>query len=280
MKKHLFPIFIVLLTFCNTVSAQKKLEKIKGSKIVTLTTKDVSGFKTVEVNQFLEVYFVKNEKTSVEIEADDNLHEIISFEVSGETLKFTALKEPTGAKKFAIRVNYNDSLHTIVAKNDSKINALAEINVDKIYIKNYDKSQSFLNIRAKECNVFMQDKSKAELNIKADKTHLELSKDASAKALISSTDAKIDLYQTSEANIEGDCVNGKFRLDNNAKLKAKKFTSKNIDLVSESYTKAEVKAIDSISISASGKTEVDLYGEPKINIKLFTNTAVLSKKEK
>ena len=72
-------IFFVIALFSITITtAQVKLEKIKGSKIVTVTTKEVESFENVEIEEFLDVYFVKSEKTSIEIEADDNLHDIIS----------------------------------------------------------------------------------------------------------------------------------------------------------------------------------------------------------
>lgn len=273
-------LFVIAMFSLTIATAQVKLEKIKGSKIVTVTTKEVESFENVEIEEFLDVYFVKSEKTSIEIEADDNLHDIISYNVLGNTLKITALKQPTGEKKLAVRVNYNDSLKTIVARHESKINALADINLENITIKNFDKSQSFLNIRSTNFTLIMTDKSKAEINVKADKTTVELSKDAKVKGLIASPEAKIDLYQKAEAEIEGDAQIAKIRLDNNSSLIAKKFTVKDMELVAESYTKCSVNAQKSIEISASGKTEIDLLGEPKVDLKVFTNSAVLSKKEK
>ena len=53
-----------------------------------------------------------------------------------------------------------------------------------------------------------------------------------------------------------------------------------MELVAESYTKCSVFAQKSIESSASGKTEIDLLGEPKVDLKVFTNSAILAKKEK
>ncbi len=275
-----FTLFVIALFSITIASAQAKLEKIKGSKIVTISVKEVDYFENVEIEEFLDVYFVKSEKQSIEIEADDNLHDIISYNVLGNTLKLTALKQPTGEKKIAVRVNYTDSLKTIVARHESKINAIADINLENITIKNFDKSQSFLNIKSTNFTLIMTDKSKAEINVKADKTVVELSKDANIKGLIASPEAKIDLYQKAAAEIEGDAQIAKIRLDNNSSLIAKKFTVKDMELVAESYTKCSVNAQKSIEISASGKTEIDLLGEPKVDLKVFTNSAILSKKEK
>lgn len=273
-------LFVITMFSLSIASAQVKLEKIKGSKIVTVSVKEVESFENVEIEEFLDVYFVKSEKTSIEIEADDNLHDIISYKVLGNTLKITALKQPTGEKKLAIRVNYNDSLKTIVARHESKINALADISLENITIKNFDKSQSFLNIKATNFTLIMTDKSQAEINVKAYKTTVELSKDSQVKGLIASPETKIDLYQKADAEIEGDAQIAKIRLDNNSSLIAKKFTVIDMELVAESYTKCSVNAQKTIEISASGKTEIDLLGEPKVDLKVFTNSAILSKKEK
>ena len=80
-------LFVVTLFSFSVASAQTKLEKIKGSKIVTISVKEVEEFEQVEIEEFLDVYFVKGAKTSIEIEADDNLHDIISYKVVGKSLK-------------------------------------------------------------------------------------------------------------------------------------------------------------------------------------------------
>lgn len=277
MKKLSFLVALLLLT---SLSFAQKKEKIKGSKIVTITIKELENFNTIEVEDNIEVYFVKGEKTSIEIEADDNLHDAINYGVTAKTLKINTTKEVSGAKKFAVRINYSDSLKTIIGKNESKLHALAELTLSQVTIKNFDKSQSFLNVKADKFTLQLSDKSEAEINVKADNSTIELTKDAELKALINSSNAKIDLYQKGNAEIEGDAQSAKIRLDNNAQLTARKFTVKDIDLTTESYTKAAVNATKTIAISASGKSEIELLGEPKVDLRIFTQSAILYKKEK
>ena len=52
----------------------------------------MNTFDSVDIADNLEVYLVKGEKNSVEIEADDNLHDAIIFEIIGSTLKFIQQK--------------------------------------------------------------------------------------------------------------------------------------------------------------------------------------------
>jgi predicted acyltransferase (DUF342 family) len=124
----------------------------------------------------------------------------------------------------------------------------------------------------------MDDKSKAEFNSKAENTIVNLAKNATLKALISSTNLTFDMYQKSESTIDGDVETAKFRLDNNANLAGKNLKVKNAELTCEAYTNLSLNVNNSLSIDASGKSEIQLYGDQKIDMKRFVDSAVLIKK--
>ena len=271
-------LLVTLLLFTSISIAQKK-EKIKGSKIVTVAVKEIPDFENIEINDNFEVFLVKAEKPSLEIEADDNLHDIINYEVAGGTLRITSLRDAFGMKKFAVRINYTSELKLITAKNESVIHALADLELENITIKNYDASKAFLNVKANYFAHMLNDKAEAEINVKADNISLELSKNAELKALISSPEFKLDMYQKSQAEIEGNINNAKIRLDNYALLTAKKLTITTLDLTIESYAKCSINVANAITLAASGKTEIELFGEPKVQINKFINNTTLFKKE-
>ena len=100
MTKKISLLFTFL--FLTTISVAQKKEKIKGSKIVTVAVKEIPSFENIEINDNFEVFLVKSEKPSLEIEADDNLHEVINYEVAGGTLRVSSLREASGFKKFAL----------------------------------------------------------------------------------------------------------------------------------------------------------------------------------
>ncbi|AWH83618.1 DUF2807 domain-containing protein [Flavobacterium album] len=276
MKKFL-PVVIALL-FATTAFAQKR-EKIKGSKTVTVTQKEVQAFENLEVEDNLEVFLVKGENQALEIEADDNLHEAIMAEVKGGTLRIYTSKEITGAKKLSVRVIYNDNLKSVTVKHETVLNALTDLEVPSITIKALDFAKCFLNVKAGSFTLQMNDKTKGELNLKAETSVVELSKNAELKALIASPAVKFDMYQKTKAVIEGDAANVQLRVDNNASFTGKKFTAKTMELTAEGYTTTNVMVTDLISISASGKSETELFGKPKVEVKNFADSAVLYKKE-
>ena len=270
---------MLLAVLCSTIAIAQKKEKIKGSKIVTVTQKEVGDFDSVEIEDNFEVFLVKGDTQALEVEADDNLHEIVTAELYGSTLRITTTKNVSSAKKLSVRITYTDNLKNITAKHEVVLNALASLELNDITIKNLDYSKSYLNIKSKNFSLVMDDKTKAEINVQADSTAIILSKNADLKALIATQNAKIDLYQKTTAAIEGDAAKAQIRLDNNAELESKKFTVKALDILAEGYSTCNVMATETISISANGKTEIQLYGAPKIEMKAFTQNATLYKKE-
>ena len=272
--------FLFTLLFLTTIAVAQKKEKIKGSKIVTVSVKEIPSFENIEINDNFEVFLVKSDKPSLEIEADDNLHEIINYEVAGGTLRVSSLREAIGVKKFALRINYTSELKLITAKNESSVHALADLELENITIKNYDNSRAFLNVKANYFALVLNDKAEAEINVKADNTSLELSKNAELKALVTSPELKLDMYQKSQATIEGNVNNAKMRLDNYAVLTAKKLVIATLELSTESYAKSFINVTNTLNLAASGKTETELLGESKIQITKFLNNATLYKKEK
>lgn len=276
MKKLYFLLLALAIT---SVTVAQKKEKIKGSKIVTVTQKEVESFDNLEIDDNLEIFIIKGDKQSIEIEADDNLHDVLKYEMVGSSLRLSSSKEVTGAKKFSVRVTYTDNLKLITVRSEAQLNSLADLQGDNITVKNYDYSKSYLNVKAAHFTLIMNDKSKAELNAKSESVTLELSKNAEIKALVATQNLKMDLYQKTSATIEGDAAMAKIRLDNNSNLTAKKLAAIDMELVSEAYSNVSVNAAKTISITATGKSEIQLFGAPKINMINFADNATLYKKQ-
>ena len=155
-----------------------------------------------------------------------------------------------------------------------------EIELENITFKSLDYSKLFLNVNAKNFILQSDDKSKTELNLKSGKASIELNKNAMLKALISTIDLKVDLYQKAKATIEGDATTAKIRLDDNSSLTGNKLTVKNIDVTTEGDSSCSVNAVTTAVIDAAKKSEIQLIGSPKIEIRKFADEAKLLKKLK
>jgi hypothetical protein len=87
------------------------------------------------------------------------------------------------------------------------------------------------------------------------------------------------LYQKTDAEIEGDIMEAKVRLDNNSEFIGKKLSVKNMDLTTELSASCSVNVNTVLAISAAGQSEIEIYGDPtKFDLKKFSDTARLIKK--
>src|SRR5436190_21250685 len=122
--------FIAATLLATTLTFGQLKEKVKGSKIVTIEQKKTDSFDAIDVNDDVEISLIKGEKSGVEIEADDNLHEALGLQQIGNTLVISMAKEISGYKKFNIRVTYTSTFKSVVTRNKAKVNALEEIKLD------------------------------------------------------------------------------------------------------------------------------------------------------
>lgn len=277
MKKITLLIATLLLT---TVAFSQKKEKIKGSKVVITVKYEVDAFSEIEVEDNLEVFLVKGDKNSVEVETDENIQTAINHQTYGKSLRLNTNKEISSFKKLEVRVTYTDSLKLISVRHEAKLIGGSEIKLNALTIKTYDYSKSIITVNSSDFKLFANDKSKVDINFKSVDAVLELSKNAELKGKLSSTNIKLDMYQKSKAEIEGDCTDIKIRLDNDAEFDGKKLASKTLDLTAEAKTECIVNSNGILTISAAGKSEIEIYGEPKIEIKKFADEAILKKKSK
>lgn len=271
-------IITLILLFISVLTFAQKQEKVKGSKIVKLEQKEVGNFETVEVEDNLEVFLVKGDECSLEVEADDNLIEFVDYKLTGKNLRISTTRDMSSYKKLSVRVTYNDKLNLVIAKDETNVTALSDVTLDNITFKSYDYAKLFLNAKTKNFTLMANDKSKVELNLKSEKAAVDLSKNAYVKALISAGEMRFDMYQKSSADIEGDISNLKLRVDNSADFTGKKLVAKTALIEVTAYGKASLNVSTNTTIDASGNSEIDLFGEPKIEMKRFSESASLKKR--
>ena len=275
MKKLALLFIAILIT---GFSYGQKREKVKGSKNVTIEKKEIGNFENLEIEDNIDILLIKSDKCSLEIEADDNLHSEININSNGNTLRLTTSKDVGGFKKFLVKVFYNNDFKLLLAKHESVVTATSEIVLDNFTIKTFDYSKVYMNGSVKTFTIMQNDKSKSELNLKSEISTIELSKNAQLKALIASTQLKVDLYQKSSAVIEGDVSELKLRVDNSSEFIGMNLITKNAELIAEANTTTKINVVTNATIEASGKSEIQFYGDAKIELKKFTENTVIMKK--
>ncbi len=269
---------VFLLT--TTVAIGQHKEKIKGSKIVVEKPKEIEEFTALEVEDNLTVYLTKGPINLVKIEADDNLLDNISFDVKEKTLRVYTPKEAVKFKKLIVRITYTSDLKSVVAKNVSIINAIEAIQLEDITFSALDYAKLYLNVNSTNFKLIGDDKTKTELNLKSEKATIKLSKNTQIKALIATKDLAFDMYQKSEAVIEGDSKNAIIRLDNNSIFTGNKFTAKNAEVTTERDAVCTLITDKTLIIDATDSSKINILGTPQIEIRKFLGKAELIKKPK
>lgn len=80
MYKYLLVVFLLI-----GINSQAQ-KNVKGSRNVTTEQTDINTFTSIELDGEFEVGLLKGSRSMVEVEADDNLHELIQIEVVNNVL--------------------------------------------------------------------------------------------------------------------------------------------------------------------------------------------------
>ncbi|WP_432670015.1 GIN domain-containing protein [Flavobacterium sp. SM2513] len=270
-------ITLLVFLFICTISLAQKGEKLKGSKTVTTQDQPTPVFTDVYIQDDIEVSFIKADSTGIETEADDNLHEALKVTNAGGVLNLSMANKISRYKKFEVKIFYTDALKSIEAIDDSKVMILEEMELDNVSFKLNNKAKLFLNLKAKVASFELNDDSEVQLNAKSEKLIFILTNSSTIKALVAAQELKVDQYQKSTSAFEGDVVELKLRMDNNAKFVGSKLTSKKAELLAEGYSDTKLQVETSLILSAFANAEIELFGEPSIELKKFTGKSLLKK---
>lgn len=271
-------VLITLLLIANTALAQKK-NKIRGTKFVVVNQHKLPAFSALDVGENFEVYLTKGTSTAIEIEADDNLHDVIDFSINDKTLYLSSSKKIAGAKAFKIRITYTNDFNTIIAKQKATIHSLTDIDLEDLSITAKDNTRVYLTLKSQTVKVIALDRAKTELNITANSAAIEMSDASDMKALINANNLVFDLYQKANATIEGDIDHMKVRTDNATNFDGKNLTAVKAEVILEGSSDCIIEAKEHLIIEASGNSEIQIYNNPTIELRKFSDAATLYKKQ-
>ena len=277
MNKLIYIFLFILGT--TSISVAQSVEKIKGNRNITIKQTYIDDFTSLVIKNDFEVKIAYNSKPSVEIEADDNLHDVINVDVINGQLSISTSKRITSRKKLVITVSFGEMLSSIDLHGDTELRSLTSMELDSLSLNVSGNSRAYLNIKANTFKFSSTDKSKSRLNINADSTTFILSDVSKLDALVNSKSSSFDIYQRATATIEGEAESSTLRIDNSGVISGKNYTIKNANLLIESSSDATLHVTEVLNLEASGTTETYIYGSSKINLTIFTDSAKLQKKE-
>ena len=273
MKK----VILFFLAFATlAVSAQRK-PKIKGNKSIVTVNEDLPFFSAIEVKDDLEISLNETTIPGYAITADDNLIDILRFDVVDSTLIIRSFYKITTKKQLDITVNYND-LKSIVMQ-QGKLVAKNMINANDLKISTFGTSKLELNAKASMVHLNMEGTSSGNLNIQSDSIDMVLKDKINLNIYTTTVNGIIEMHNNTSVVAEGTSDTLNIKLTGSSDLKAQKMETGVISAVLEETAKARVFAYKSFELSSSGSARTYLWGNPKIILNEFLNTSELYKRE-
>lgn len=277
--------FISLVILALFTSITLGQSKIKGNKNVTIIQTEINSFNKLVLGEKFTVSLIKDNVASIEIKTDENLHDVIKFNVSDSILRLKTTKRITSKKELEITVRYTESLNEIELNDDAELNSVNAIDNSNVVLRLNDDAKANLNLRTHTFKLINNNTSTLKLNarsrfnIDSKLVELELNESSSSEALITCDSLKLDMYQRAFAKIEGDVKFLKANTINSSNFIGKNLAVNYCEIIAEDSSDFEIQALDDIIIESSGSSEVFIYGDPKITINKFSDTARLYKKE-
>lgn len=222
MKNYL--LFFSILFSGLTLSAQT-LTSVRGNGNVSIQERNLkSEFHSIEASNGIDVYLTHGNTASIEVEADENLHQVITTDVSKGVLKISTNKSIRKSTKRSVYVTYTE-LQSISAKSGSEV-----------------KSKDLL----KSQNLDLHASSGAEIKLNI------LSESVTSSA---SSGGEIDL--------EGKSINIEAEASSGGEIDAKNLSVLHAQAKASSGGEVKVNAQESLKAGASSGGEVQYYGNPK-----------------
>ena len=277
--------FTSVIIFALFTSVTLGQSKIKGNKNVTIIQTEINSFNKLVLGEKFTVSLIKDDVASIEIKTDENLHDVIKFNVSDSILRLKSTKRITSKKELEIIIRYTESLNEIELNDDAELNSVNAIDNSNVVLRLNDDAKANLNLRTHTFKLINNNRSTLKLNarsrfnIDSKLVELELNESSSSEALITCDSLKLDMYQRAFAKIEGDVKFLNANTINSSNFIGKNLAVNYCEIIAEDSSDFEIQALDDIIIESSGSSEVSIYGDPKITINKFSDTARLYKKD-
>ena len=270
-------IFLVLVLFIPVLLLSQRRPKIKGNRSVTEVNEVLPPFKAIELRDNLNVEIKKSFGEGYEITADDNLIDVLKFEVMDSTLVISSFYDIVSKKKLDITVNYTE-LAALTVK-DGKIFSNGQIASDVLYINTFGNAELDIDASGFMVDVNVENNSKIDLNLDVDSLNVAMNNKADGLIYAVSGSKNISLSDNASLVLEGSTESSRVNMTGSTKLRADKLEAAEVFLSTGESGFARINAYRTFTLQSKGTSKTYLYGNPKITIEEFFDTAQLLKKE-
>ena len=223
MKTIKFISFILAIAVTSCIYGQYK-PKVTGSGNVVTQERKAGYFNAIKVSSGIDVYLTQGNKESIKVEADDNLHEYIKTEITGNTLKIYTDANIWKAKAKVVYVTMKD------------VEEISASSAGDVYGEN--------TIKTGELNLSASSAGDIKLKIKVDKL-------------------KCNISSSGDISLEGTADELEADLSSAGDLKAYDLETRIADISTSSAGDAKITVTEKLKARASSAGDIYYQGNPK-----------------
>ena len=269
-------LFSFLTGIIFNLNAQKR-DKIKGNGTIATKHVEVVAFNALEISENYTVKLMKGSHPSVSIDTDENLLDCLKVGVNDGKLFIVSDKDIRSHTQLDVRIVFTDALKHIYINNGVQMKEFAVTDIPDLTLHSSDFSKANVFIRATTFSYINEERSRVNLTVEAQNINLDLKESSHLKGTITGENLNVTLDQNATAVLEGEISKLAANIKDHGNLDAKYLASTKANVNSDGMAKSTLNVTDTIQISASGKSTINLLAEPKINMVSFTGTSSLNK---
>ena len=238
--------------------------RIKGNRSVVSVEKSLPSFTHLILSEEFELHLQQGSEPAVRIEADDNLIDILRFEVEGDTLRIDSFYRITASKKLGLTLVYSE-LESIRVE-AGRLAGEEPLVTDRLDLLITRGGKAELNIRAALLDLKMEQNTSADLRVEADSLHAVFQGFTDTR--IYTSGGSIDLSMTDQASLdlEGVSPNLTASLTDNTRLKAAGLRADAVTVFLNTSANARIQALSEVAYEGRGSARLFVYGQPAIRI--------------
>ncbi|WP_029331466.1 GIN domain-containing protein [Gillisia marina] len=254
------------------------MEKIKGDKeVISVTNSIDEEFSTLEINDNVKVTIAQSNKNSYVLTTDQNLAEVVSFDVQNGVLKIHTTAKITGSKKLEVFLSVK-GISSIILNDDAELETQGTLESDIFSFTGNQSTKFDLDIESRNANIILTKNSGGKIDLKSKDVTVNISDRSDLKGKMDADNLSAQLSKSAQMVMDGKVNTATFSLKNSADLKAKKMKTGTAILNASNNTDIFLHATKDLVIDAEGKSKVFVYGNPKIEVRGLTDHSRIIKK--
>lgn len=268
-------LFFMLLVGCMVYSQRKP--KIKGNRNVIEVREALAPFNAVQLDDDLDINLQAGTTGEYIIEADDNLIDILKFEVENETLIISSYYKVTSKKKLNITVNFSELFR--IDANEGNVVVSNRFSTEYLEVNTKGSGRVEIDVDADAMAITMNDNSQGNFKVDSDSLTIRLAENADLRLFGVMENTVLYMQRNSRADLEGFTNVFQFQLLDNSDLKAKRLEANAVQANLEGNASAEVLSTATVDLNSKGSSKTYVFGDSKINLLDFLDTSELYRRK-